>query len=187
MAIGVAGREIVGSTDAGGVGIGIDTDSVETEAVGGGAGPGAGDNFGAGGADITGGVGEGNAGLLGQRTILVGQNFVAGAVGRRNGKGISSSRADIGNKGTESDLIGTNGEGKVFKGVVDILKTGFEGVGGGSVLAGGQLADSVGKLVVGRSFLAGGDVEITPIDTITRRSEGLSDNFFGKTNYRNYQ
>ena len=61
----------------------------------------------------------------------------------------------------------------MIEGVVDVLKTGFDNKTIGVVLAGSVLTDSVGKLIVGGGFFAGGDVEVAPVNDVGRGFEVL--------------
>lgn len=63
----------------------------------------------------------------------------------------------------------------MIEGIVDVLKTGFDGIAGGVVLARSVLANSVSELVIGRSFFTRGDVEVAPVDDIGGGLEMLSE------------
>ena len=109
---------------------------------------------------------------------------VAGRGGNRNR--IGGGGSDTGSK-SEGDRQVADGKGELIEGVVNIFKAGFKDKIGRSVRAGG-IIDSVGKGIVGRIFLAGGDVEITPINIVVGGGKVLGKNVNGqqrRTNDKN--
>lgn len=102
-------------------------------------------------------------------------NLVATARGGSNGDDVGISRRDFGGEGAKLNTKIIDTKGKLIEGIVDVLKTGFDGIAGGVVLARSVLTNSVGELVIGRSFFTRGDVEVTPVDDIGGGFEMLSE------------
>lgn len=159
-------KKITGSTDAGGNAAGIDTDGIETKAVGSSRGPDSGNGFGAGGADVAGGVGNGDAVGLGKRVVFLGHYLIAVAGGGGNSNSIGGSGGNAGNEGAEVNGEIVDGKGKLVKSIVNIFEAGFEDKVSGGVGTGSILAKIVGQGVVGGVFLAGGHIEIAPVDVV---------------------
>jgi len=171
--------KIIGGADTGDSIAGIDANSVEAKAVDGGSGPSAADAFGTGRTDITGSVGNSEAVTNGhKRMILMGENFVAMAAGRGDRNNITIGSADVGSERAkiDSQLLIFEAETKIKKSIVDVLKAGFNNVAVFRKKAGGILTDGVGKLIVGGSFTAGGDIKVAPVDNVGIGGEVLSIN-----------
>ena len=116
--------------------------------------------------------------------VLGGHDLVTSAGGGSNGDVIGDGRTDAGNKRAIREIEIVDGKSKIGQRIVDILKTGFDLKAAIAIKTGSDLADRVGELVVGRTFIAGGHVEITPVDDVGRGFEMLGQNFgipkFGK-------
>lgn len=112
--------------------------------------------------------------------VFLGHDLITPTGGSGDGDDISGGGANPRGEGTEINGEVVDGKGELIKSVVDILKTGFDGIAGGRIQAGGVLTDIVGKRKVSGVLLAGGHIEITPVDDVGRRGKVLGQSFYRK-------
>lgn len=102
-----------------------------------------------------------------------GHNFVAATGRSGDGSDIGLSGTDAGGKGIEIDVQSINFKIKSLNLLIEVLKTGFDGVAVASKATGGILTDSVSKMIIGGLFMTASHIEMTPINVIAGRVKGL--------------
>lgn len=173
-------QKIAGSADAGGNAAIVDTDSVEAKTVVGSRVPDGRSDLGASGTNIAGSVRDGNTEGLRERMVLLGHDLITPTGGSGNSNNIGGGGADPGGEGAEIDGEVVNGKRKLVKSIVDILKSGFDDITGGGIGSGSILADIVGEGIIGRVLLAGGHIEISPVNDVRRGGKVLGQSFYRK-------
>ena len=100
--------------------------------------------------------------------VVLGHYLIAVARRGSNGNSIGGSGGDSSHKSTEIEVEIINAKGKLVEGVIYVLESGFDDVAATGIWSGSVLANSVGQGIVSGAFFTGGDVEVTPVDDITR-------------------